>query len=40
MYHLMMHSTHFYLQLYGGHMVKDHSDRERKPATTWTIPSN
>ena len=26
-----MHSTHFYLQLYGvGHMVKDHSDSESK----------
>ena len=25
----------FYLQLYGvGHMVKDHSDSERKPAAT------
>ena len=32
----------FYLQLYGiGHMVKDHSDSERKPAdTTWAILSD
>ena len=32
--YLMIHSTHFYLRLYGvGHMVSDHSDRrERKPA--------
>ena len=32
----------FYLLLYGvGHMVKDHSDRERKPATTtWAILSD
>ena len=27
MFYLMIHSTHFYLQLYGvRHMVKDHSD--------------
>ena len=32
----------FYLQLYGvGHMVKDHSDSERKPAAaTWTTLSD
>ena len=32
----------FYLQLYGvGHMVKDHSDSERKPtATTWATLSD
>ena len=33
----------FYLRLYGfGHMVKDHSDRERKPAPTisWVILSD
>ena len=32
MFDLTMHSTHlFYLRLYGvGHMVKDHSDSERK----------
>ena len=30
MFYLMMHSTHFYLQLYGiGCMVKDHSESER-----------
>ena len=30
MFYLMMHSTHFILQLYGvGHMLKDHSDSER-----------
>ena len=30
MFYLTMHSTHFYLQLYGiRHMVKDHSDNER-----------
>ena len=31
-----------YLRLYGvGHMVKDHSDNERKPAaTTWATLSN
>ena len=30
MFYLTMHSTHFYLWLYGvGHMVKDHSDSER-----------
>ena len=29
-FYLTMHSTHFYLRLYGvGHMVKDHSDSER-----------
>ena len=31
MYYLMTHSNTFYLRLYGvGHMVKDHSDSERK----------
>ena len=32
----------FYLRLYGvGHMVKDHSDRERKPAAaTWATLSD
>ena len=37
--YLMMHSTHF---IYGyRHMVKDHSDNERKPAaTTWATLSN
>ena len=32
----------FYLRLYGiGHMVKDHSDSERKPAaTTWATLSD
>ena len=33
----------FYLQLYGtGHMVKDHSDSERKPASAiaWATFSN
>ena len=32
----------FYLRLYGvGHMVKDHSDSERKPAAaTWATLSN
>ena len=30
MFHLTMHSTHFYLQLYGfRNMVKDHSDSEK-----------
>ena len=30
MFYLMMHSTHFYLRLYGvRHMVKDHSDSEK-----------
>ena len=29
MFYLTMHSTHFYLWLYGvGHMVNDHSDSE------------
>ena len=33
MFYLTMHSTHFILPLYGvRHMVKDHSDSERKPA--------
>ena len=42
MFYLMTHSTHFILRLYGvGHMVKDHSDSERKPtATTWVTLSN
>ena len=42
MFYLMIHSTHFYLRLYGvGHMVKDHSDSERKPAaTTWATLSD
>ena len=32
MFYLTTHSTHFILQLYGvRHMVKDHSDSERKP---------
>ena len=31
MFYLTMHSTHFILRLYGiGHMVKNHSDSERK----------
>ena len=31
MFYLTTHSTHFILRLYGvGHMVKDHSDRERE----------
>ena len=30
MFYLTMHSTHFYLRLYGiKHMVKDHSDSDR-----------
>ena len=30
MFYLTLHSTHFYLRLYDvGHMVKDHSDREK-----------
>ena len=30
MFYLTMHSTHFYLRLYGvRHMVKDHSDSEK-----------
>ena len=30
MFYLTMHTTHFYLRLYGvRHMVKDHSDSER-----------
>ena len=29
MFYLTMHSTHFYLRLYGiGHITKDHSARE------------
>ena len=42
MFYLTMHSTHFILLLYGvGHMVKDHSDSERKPAAaTWATLSN
>ena len=31
MFYLMTHSTYFYMQLYGvRHMVKDHSDSERR----------
>ena len=31
----------FYLRLYGvGHMVKYHSDSERKPAATWVTLSD
>ena len=43
MFYLLMHSKHF---IYGymafGHMVKDLSDRERKPAATatWVTLSN
>ena len=42
MFYLMTHSTHFYLRLYGiTHMVKDHSDSDRKPAvTTWATLSD
>ena len=42
MFYLTMHSTHFILRLYSvGHMVKDHSDSERKPAaSTWATPSD
>ena len=42
MFYLTMHSTHFYLRLYGvGHMVKDHSESKRKPnATTWATLSD
>ena len=30
----------FYLRLYGRHMVKDHTESERKPAaTTWATLS-
>ena len=37
MFYLMMHSTHFSY----GYMVKDHSDRERKPvAATWATLSD
>ena len=38
MFYLTTHSTHCYLWLYGvRHMVKDHSDSERKStaASTW-----
>ena len=40
-FHLTIHLT-FYLRLHGiRHMVKDHSDNERKPAaTTWATLSN
>ena len=42
MFYLMMHSTHF---IYGYMasdiiMVKNHSDRERKPTATWAILSD
>ena len=42
MFYLTTHSTHFYLRLYGvGHMVKYHSDSERKPAAaTWATLSD
>ena len=43
MFYLTTHSTHFFiLRLYGiGHMVKDHSDSERKPAAaTWATLSD
>ena len=43
MLYLTSHSTHFYLRLYGvGHVVKDHSDSERKPAaaTIWATLSD
>ena len=42
MFYLIMHLTHFFLQLYGiRHMVKDHSDSKRKPtaATNWATLS-
>ena len=29
MCYLTTHSTHFYLRLYGGHIVKNHSESER-----------
>ena len=40
--YLMTHSTHFILWLYGiRHMVKDHSDSERKPAAAiWATLSD
>ena len=40
MFYLTTHSTN--LRLYGvGHMVKDHSDSERKPAAaTWATLSD
>ena len=38
MFYLTTHSTHFILRLYGvGHMVKDHSDSERKPAAAMVL---
>ena len=44
MFYLMMHSTTFYLQLYGmRHRGKDHSDSERERkhvAATWATLSN
>ena len=36
MFYLMTHSTHFIYGYITLHMVKDHSDSERKPAAaTW-----
>ena len=42
MFYLATHSTHCILRLYGvGHMVKDHSDSEMKPAAaTWATLSD
>ena len=38
MFYLTTHSTHFYLRLYGVvHMVKDHSDSERKKGRKYFI---
>ena len=41
-FYLTTHSTHFILRLYGvRHLVKDHSDSERKPAAaTWATLSD
>ena len=37
-FYLTKHSTYFYLRLYGiGHIVKDHSDSERKPAAATLV---
>ena len=39
MFYLKMHSTHFYLLLYGvGHMVTDQSDTDK--AVTWVTLSD
>ena len=41
MFYLTTHSTHFIYGYMVSHMVKDHSDCERKPATaTWAILSD